>query len=662
MSGGTAIEHIDAVDAFARTLFVRAESYPSALFAEVSATVRRLHLALRHLRVEAADPDSLLRSADAALYARQLRPIVEDCGFALKQLETILERFDAAGGRETGGLVDRIASVRSRLANEKTSVDMFLDTVQLHNPANSAPEVVPQGNESNLETIKDKVDGIASRLFRHWNTRGGINNDEDSMWQEFKSELETEGFSPQILHRHKEVLRAYIRELQTMSPVNGGPPPSVRGLLEQEAMMRPPPLPSKEPLSPKELYSSCVGNEKCSSSIKTERRMPDHTPLAEACGTENRSFSSDDRSGEAGDSLALISTRDLITMDSINARMAVMNLKPSDSYLEPPGVKISSGLIPHGMSGSWPPPYMTAGQASLPHSVSGSPNVGSLQPGYLSASGTQSSVLSSFPGTVSRLAPDRYGKEIPMDAPWTKIRRSLVSPEVLQRAGVRYEARPEYVAILGRLSREQVEDYARQSADCRAARPERYRPTQPGDWHRQRDRTDSKSSREDDDGESVVWDESDATDHDDYDNPSRGAKSFPYIVSPPIKDKTSPSSTVMPKPILKNKNENHVRFDPEPHEVDIKSSRSYYDDRHRRRENISRRNRDHSDSSRRKERPRGDKDRHKYPSRSEHGRRKDRRDERHTRRRTWGESIGVVSIGGAAASLLGVLTEAAVGF
>lgn len=447
-----------------------------------------------------------------------------------------------------------------------------------------------------------------------------------------------------------------------MSPANGGPPPTVRGLLEQEAMNRPPPIPPKEPISPKELYPSYVNNEKCFPSIKKERRMPDHAPVVRAYGNENRSFSSEDGSGEVGDSLALISTKDLMVMDSISTGMAVMHLQPSASHLGTTPMRSSPGLLPHGMSGSWPPPHMAGGQSTLPHSAGGSPNVGYLQPGYPAVAGAQQTMLSSSPSAAARLAPDRYGKEIPMDAPWTKIRRSLVSPEVLQRAGVRYEARPEYVAILGRLSREQIADYARKSADCRAARSGGYPPQRPQNQYHPRHRADSKSSREDNDDESVLWDESDATDFDDDKTSERGTKSYPYIVSPPNKDKTSPSSTVKPKPILKNKNENHVRFDPEPHEVEIKTSKSYDDDHNRRRENVSRRNRDYRESGRRDERSRWEDDRHRYPNRTEQQRRKDRRDERHMRRKTWGETIGAVSIGGAAASLLGVLAEAAVGF
>ena len=40
----------------------------------------------------------------------------------------------------------------------------------------------------------------------------------------------------------------------------------------------------------------------------------------------------------------------------------------------------------------------------------------------------------------SRLAPDQHGNKIPEDAKWTRIRRSLVSPEVLRQEGKRFEA------------------------------------------------------------------------------------------------------------------------------------------------------------------------------------------------------------------------------
>lgn len=68
------------------------------------------------------------------------------------------------------------------------------------------------------------------------------------------------------------------------------------------------------------------------------------------------------------------------------------------------------------------------------------------------------------------LAPDGDGHKIGPDAVWTRIKRNLVSAEVLQEAGLRYEARPDYVAVLGVLSREEIAELARKSVEVRASR------------------------------------------------------------------------------------------------------------------------------------------------------------------------------------------------
>jgi hypothetical protein len=57
--------------------------------------------------------------------------------------------------------------------------------------------------------------------------------------------------------------------------------------------------------------------------------------------------------------------------------------------------------------------------------------------------GTSPRSQSSMYGTSPRnsgLAPDSQGREIPLDAKWTRIRRSLISPEVLKQDKRRYEA------------------------------------------------------------------------------------------------------------------------------------------------------------------------------------------------------------------------------
>ncbi|KAM5353987.1 hypothetical protein ACJ41O_000637 [Fusarium nematophilum] len=653
MSGGSTVQHIDAVDALARTLYLRAKQ--SGLpFTDVAAAVRNLHLALRHLRIEAADQDSLLNNphASSPLYARQLQPLVEDCDFTLAQLESLLDKYGdgrAVMADEERLRDDRLAAMKSKLAGDKSSVELFLDAVQLH--AENRPTRVVDGSQEGLEGIKDKVDEIAAKLFRDRN-ESSFTEDEDDLWREFKAELEKEGFSPQVLRKHKDVLRAYIRELESVQNQYGGNCPTVRGLLEHEA--------KAQPSSPQEVEAN-HHYEKYPPVIVSGRRRSNSDTMREPLSSSPKEI--DDN--ESDYSMALVSTQDLIAMDSLNSRMANMNIQSNQQYSLSPNQR----YLPSNTAGSLPGVAELSSSPSSYHYGASPRSVPSMPP-HLNNDRPppyESSPRSSAP----RLAPDRWGNEIPADAQWTRIRRTLVSPEVLERAGVRYEARPEYVAILGRLSREDVAEFARQSAKCRAARSKPSPPHRRHDRHH-RDRRDSKSSRDDDDDDSELSDESVLIDDDDDRSSDKGTKSYPFIVNPPEKSKTSPSSTSLPKPILKNKNENHVRFDPEPHEVDSRVPRSLRDDRDRDRDyhrdrrrssprGSSRRSRRHSDGADRYSRS----DRHGdyYGSgrryHRDRDRRSSRRDERPPGRKKWGEALGAVGIGGAAVSLLSVLAEAA---
>lgn len=69
-----------------------------------------------------------------------------------------------------------------------------------------------------------------------------------------------------------------------------------------------------------------------------------------------------------------------------------------------------------------------------------------------------------------QLDPDSWGHNIGPDAVWTRIKRNLVSAQVLQEAGLHYKARPDYFAVLGVLSREEITELAQKSAEMRASR------------------------------------------------------------------------------------------------------------------------------------------------------------------------------------------------
>lgn len=216
---------ITELAAYARTLLRRAKtSGPD--FAQVATVVRSLHTVIKHLRAEAEDPDSLLNRAqqESSVYARQLSPIIEDTDFTLKQLDTILKKYgsspsdestkDSAYGADKGAqrLEDRerdmLQLIRTKLSNQKTHIDIFLDTVQLHNPSRQhRPVNLEQTDDKQQNSIKDKIDAVAARCFqrRAEAKRSGdsVEDSEEDMWQLFWAELVKEGFSSEVLRKHK---------------------------------------------------------------------------------------------------------------------------------------------------------------------------------------------------------------------------------------------------------------------------------------------------------------------------------------------------------------------------------------------------------------------------------------------------------------------------
>lgn len=249
---------LDGIDATARSVYRRARASGPA-FADVAGAVRDVHTMLKHLRVEANDPDSLLNPSGAggsgdgaasrtSVYARQLRPLIEDCDFELQQLDALLERYGKKEGEEgemEDGVKDKImdqrdrdmlALIRTRLANQKTNLNLFLNMVQLRNrdqgqrmlgdadadtkaepPSPSLPPR-PQAartveEDARLDDIKRKVDAVAERLFRKASSSrdgGPVREADEDMWLRFKRELEREGFSSTVLTRNKVSVKPFL--------------------------------------------------------------------------------------------------------------------------------------------------------------------------------------------------------------------------------------------------------------------------------------------------------------------------------------------------------------------------------------------------------------------------------------------------------------------
>ncbi|KAK4250619.1 hypothetical protein C7999DRAFT_28954 [Corynascus novoguineensis] len=779
---------IESVGAFARQLYRRARDAGTD-FVDLAIAIRNLRTALKDLEAEAQDHDSPLYAqtnpaanseTQNSVYGRQLWSLVEDSDFALKQVSTILQKYGdipssstARRNADRGEIARKVDLIRGDVISQSMKIDIFLDTVQLHSVAKPRP-ALENVDDQQMDGIKNKVDTIANRIFRERENRSPSEGDEEELWRSFKRELEREGFSAQVLQEHKEVLRAYIRELESHQPPSGGSPPSVRGLLhwDEKLPMTAPPAPY--PVHDGELMANsnpgALSNEgrrrvpmsehSDSMLLSSESRSP---ALPQLSFEQSTSSEQSDAESSPSASTALISTRDLMALDRYCSGKVATFTNVGTSLLPPtraPFYFISPGTSPDtryfspgtqqlpipgavapghdGQPVALPPPYSSASTPGPPpppygSSLTATPSDAVWDLATLSSSAPTSGhdMQGQYPPQrqYSRLAPDSKGQTIPLDATWTKIDRRLVSPEVLEKAGVRYEARPSFVAVLGILTREQIEEFARKSFEVRRARtlPAKARSGNAerqqtgvrqetyGDYYRKRGVGESRGGDREsvtrDHGSEALFDASDSdgddsnndrrretgqvrhrgrytpkdyipseSKHLDSEDEGKGAKAHPIIVSPPTSvdgDDVSPSSTVLPKPILKNKNPNHVRFDRNgPREI----SPGQYSERRRDREYERDRDRPRRDKSRERSRNRSkvtdrdrDRDRdkdldHRSASKRYSDRDRDRdrdrdqprrgEEDRPSRRAALKDAAGAIGVSGAAATLLSVLTQA----
>lgn len=210
--------HVDDVDAFSRRLYRRARTAGPA-FSDIASVVRSLHTVLKHLKVEIEDPASLLGSGSSSVYVRQLTPLIEDCDFALQQLEVVLNKYgtDSAAGLadpsatklmpgEKGWVLetserDRLELIRAKLATQKLNIDIFLDTVQLRNTTRNQDSLSVNTGHVDMDSIKDKVDAIATKIC-HFKDSDSADDDEE-LWQNFRDELIKDGFSEDVLRQNQ---------------------------------------------------------------------------------------------------------------------------------------------------------------------------------------------------------------------------------------------------------------------------------------------------------------------------------------------------------------------------------------------------------------------------------------------------------------------------
>ncbi|CAD6440159.1 2791c622-aff8-4e39-aaf0-0d036e68079a [Sclerotinia trifoliorum] len=525
MSFGESPSDIITVVAFCGELYRKCRA-AGGEYDETTREVRGLHTVLKHLKSEVKDGDSPLNK-DRSIWVRQLAPIISDCNFTLKQLNGLLFEYGRLfggsavengsskiswdGKRFGNNEMDRLGAIRVKMTSHKTSLTVFLDTIQLQEQGNKEMGLSVQREQ--LDIILDKVDHIAARMSHKGGTFMTSYEDGDKeIWKQFRRRLIAEGFSSDVLRKHKDVLRAYIRQmeqdgllarepptLQIPSPMSPHPERWINSTHSKSSHAQPLSFDSigRDDSGVKEMIQR-EENVRFPTSMKLERLKPEPHLDTWFEGQPERQPSS--IRGQLSPSLTpKISAAQLIKperqLDTSGSEYDTSSIHRHQTK-SPPNIIQTSDLSLFPVIETpqlFPPPSPST------HHLQSHPNEATrsmaLKPSRRSdratskrtrrvrfdLSDSQPSPKMNTPVTVTsprhdstvpvaRLGPDSNGKEISPGAIWTRVKRSLISLEVLDQDGRRYEVRPESVAILGFLTKEEIQNYASRSHTLREER------------------------------------------------------------------------------------------------------------------------------------------------------------------------------------------------
>ena len=215
MSFGASPSDIIIVVTFCKALYRKCRD-AGGEYDEISREVRGLHTVLRHLKYEVEAPESPL-NRDNSIWGRQLAPIIGDCDFTLRQLDSLIQKYgrlSAGNGSPSSPRIlwdkvrfgsnemDQLGGIRVKLISHKTSLTLFLDTIQLHESGKMATALDNHGGQ--LDIILDKVDNIAAKIGqRSGSLMTSYEDDDKQVWKQFRRELVAEGFSSDVLQQHK---------------------------------------------------------------------------------------------------------------------------------------------------------------------------------------------------------------------------------------------------------------------------------------------------------------------------------------------------------------------------------------------------------------------------------------------------------------------------
>lgn len=193
---------------------------------ELTREVLNLHVVLQRLEHEIAKPESPINRPGSTC-KEELEVIISGCHKVLKILDQILEKYNTLctterSGRKlwqkikfgNGEMMD-LADLRCKMTFYTSALSLLLNMLSLGTIGKIEQQMNDAGGD--LKEIKQAVNGITAHLIVQGHSEGSVltayPEDDKAIWKEFRRELIEDGFSSSVIREHKELIKAYVKEL-----------------------------------------------------------------------------------------------------------------------------------------------------------------------------------------------------------------------------------------------------------------------------------------------------------------------------------------------------------------------------------------------------------------------------------------------------------------
>ena len=196
---------------------------------ELTREVTSLHIVLKKLQAETTNPESWLhRIQDSE--KQDLDSIVNGCSHVLQDLDTILEKYSMLREEKRSvtklwqrvrfgaGEMQDLSQIRIQVTSHSSSLALSLHLISLGSSGRVERQMAQQ-----IEMQRKILDAAGpTDAGNRESTLTTYENDDKGFWKEFRRDLVAEGWSSEVMARHRDLITAYIRELASKGALDIG--------------------------------------------------------------------------------------------------------------------------------------------------------------------------------------------------------------------------------------------------------------------------------------------------------------------------------------------------------------------------------------------------------------------------------------------------------